>query len=125
MPRHALLIGVSEFADRRLARLNAPIDDIIGLRDILRDGSRGGLDSVELSINDGFVATRDHLPRFFHDRVPDDLLLLYYSDHGILGRGYRRGGATSGRGEAAGRGGAAGNRRPDATKPAECDEDVG
>jgi Caspase domain len=96
MPRHALLIGVSEFADTRLARLNAPIDDVIGLRDILRDSSRGRFDSIELSINDDFVAMRDHLSRFFHDRAPDDLLLLYYSGHGILGRGNRLFLATTG-----------------------------
>jgi hypothetical protein len=29
------------------------------------------------------------MSRFFHDRAPDDLLLLYYSGHGILGRGNR------------------------------------
>jgi hypothetical protein len=68
MLRHALLIGVSEFADTRLARLNAPIDDVIGLRDILRDSSRNRFDSVD----DDFVAMRDHLSRFFHDRAPDD-----------------------------------------------------
>jgi hypothetical protein len=72
MPRHALLIGVSEFADIHLARLTAPINDVIALRDILRDSSCGGFDSVELSIDDDFVAMRDHLSRFFHDRAPDD-----------------------------------------------------
>lgn len=96
MARHALLIGVSEFADQRLARLNAPANDVIALRGILLDGSRGHFDSVELSLNDDFVAMRDHLSRFFHDRVPDDLLLLYYSGHGILGRGNRLFLATTG-----------------------------
>jgi hypothetical protein len=96
MARHALLIGVSEFADKRLARLNAPENDVIALRGILRDSSRGGFDSVELSLNEDFLAVRDHLSRFFHDRAPDDLLLLYYSGHGILGRGNRLFLATAG-----------------------------
>jgi hypothetical protein len=96
MARHALLIGVSEFADERLARLNAPSNDVIALRGILRDRSRGHFDSVELSLNDDFVAMRDHVSRFFHDRAPDDLLLLYYSGHGILGRGNRLFLATAG-----------------------------
>jgi TIR domain/Caspase domain len=87
--RHALLIGVSEFADERLARLNAPTNDVIALRGILQDSSRGSFDSVELSVNEDFLAVRDHLSGFFHDRAPDDLLLLYYSGHGILGRGNR------------------------------------
>jgi hypothetical protein len=94
--RHALLIGVSEFADKRLARLNAPTNDVIALRGILHDSSRGNFDSVELSVNEDFLAVRDHLSRFFHDRAPDDLLLLYYSGHGILGRGNRLFLATAG-----------------------------
>jgi uncharacterized caspase-like protein len=96
MARHALLIGVSEFADERLARLNAPINDVIALRGILQDSSRGNFDSVEMILNEDFLAVWDHLSGFFHDRAPDDVLLLYYSGHGILGRGNRLFLATSG-----------------------------
>jgi uncharacterized caspase-like protein len=96
MARHALLIGVSEFADQRLARLNAPINDVTALHGVLQDRTRGDFDSVELSLNEDFLAVRDHLSRFFHDRAPDDLLLLYYSGHGILGRGNRLFLATAG-----------------------------
>src|SRR5437879_7188726 len=39
---------------------------------------------------------RDHVSRFFSNRTPDDLLLLYYSGHGILGRGNRLFLATTG-----------------------------
>ena len=96
MARHALLIGVSEFADARLARLNAPANDVTALQGLLQDSSRGGFDSVELSLNEDFLVVRDHLSRFFHNRTPDDLLLLYYSGHGILGRGNRLFLATAG-----------------------------
>jgi hypothetical protein len=96
MARHALLVGVSEFADERLARLNAPVNDVTALRGILADSGRGNFDSVELSLNEDFLAVRDRLSRFFHDRTPDDLLLLYYSGHGILGRGNRLFLATAG-----------------------------
>jgi hypothetical protein len=34
MARHALLIGVSEFTDKRLSRLNAPTNDVTALRRI-------------------------------------------------------------------------------------------
>ena len=79
MARHALLIGVSEFADERLARLNAPTNDVIALRGILQDSSRGNFDSVELSLNEDFLRLRDQFSTFFDNRSPDDLLLLYYS----------------------------------------------
>jgi hypothetical protein len=80
---------VSEFADERLARLNAPINDVTALHGILQDSSRGNFDSVELSLNEDFLKLRDQLSAFFDNRSPDDLLLLYYSGHGILGRGNR------------------------------------
>jgi uncharacterized caspase-like protein len=96
MARHALLIGVSEFTDQRLARLNAPTNDVIALRGVLQDAARGGFDSVELSIDEDFLAVRDRVSRFFHERAPDDLLLFYYSGHGILGRGNRLYLATAG-----------------------------
>jgi len=96
MARHALLIGVSDFTDNRLARLNAPVNDVTALRGILADSGRGNFEGVELSLNEDFLAVRDRLSRFFHDRTPDDLLLLYYSGHGILGRGNRLFLATAG-----------------------------
>jgi hypothetical protein len=96
MARYAFLIGVSEFSDQRLARLNAPINDVRALQAILEDGARGNFDSVELSLNEDFLAIRDHLSTFFNDRAPGDVLLLYYSGHGILGRGNRLFLATSG-----------------------------
>jgi uncharacterized caspase-like protein len=96
MAAHALLIGVSEFADGRLARLNAPTNDVIALRDVLEDASRSGFDSIALSLNEDFLVVRDRLSRFFSNRTPDDLLLLYYSGHGILGRGNRLFLATAG-----------------------------
>jgi formylglycine-generating enzyme required for sulfatase activity len=89
MGRHALLIGVSEFTDPRLSRLNAPINDVARLKGILEDAARGGFDSVDLLPNKDFLDTRDRLSRFYHQRAPDDMLLLYYSGHGILGRGNR------------------------------------
>jgi uncharacterized caspase-like protein len=96
MARHALLIGVSDFVDTRLSRLNAPTNDVIALREILLDKTRGEFDTVELSLNEDFVGMRENLSEFFRDKAPDDLLLLYYSGHGILGRGNRLYLATAG-----------------------------
>jgi hypothetical protein len=87
LAKHALLIGISEFADKRLNRLNAPTNDVLALRGILRDKERGAFDTVELSINEDYMAVRDRLAKLYQDRAPDDLLLLYNSGHGILDRG--------------------------------------
>ena len=72
------------------------LNDVTKLQTILQDPSRGAFDNVEVSLNEDFLATRDHLARFFQNRGPDDLLLLFYSGHGILGRGNRLFLATAG-----------------------------
>jgi hypothetical protein len=89
MSSRALLIGVSKFADRRLARLTAPMNDVKALGNILKDTSRGAFDQIEYSLDQEFLDTRDQISSLFVDSTPDDLLLLYYSGHGVLGRGNR------------------------------------
>ena len=89
MARHALLVGVSNFTDKRLATLNAPPSDLQALSVILADPERGGFDSVTRSLDEDFMVVRDKLATLFDNRDPDDFLLLYYSGHGILGRGNR------------------------------------
>ena len=61
MTRHALLIGISEFRDQRLNRLNAPSNDVIALRRILLDPDRGAFDTVEISVNEDYQAVRDRV----------------------------------------------------------------
>ena len=56
---------------------------------VLRDPARGGFDSVTVSLNEDYMPVRDRLATLFDGRDPDDLLLLYYTGHGILGRGNR------------------------------------
>ena len=89
MARHALLIGVSTFTDKRLNTLNAPASDLQALSAILADPARGGFDSVTPSLDEDFMVVRDRLATLFDNRDPDDFLLLYYSGHGILARGNR------------------------------------
>ena len=84
MARRGLLIGVSEFDDRRLAALNAPQSDVQTLSAILRDPARGGFDQVAVSINEDFLTLRDRLAALFDGSEPDDTVLLYYSGHGIF-----------------------------------------
>lgn len=89
MARHGLLIGVSRFDDSRLSALNAPRHDVNALAEVLRDPARGGFDAIDISLDEDYLAVRDRLAGLFEDRDPDDLVLLYYSGHGILRRGNR------------------------------------
>jgi Dyp-type peroxidase family len=86
MARHALLIGVSDFEDKRLQRLNAPASDVEALGKLLKDPRRGGFDKVATSLHGDFLGVRDELNAFYHANDPDDLLLFYYSGHGILSK---------------------------------------
>jgi hypothetical protein len=71
-----------------LARLHAPEEDVRALCAILNDRSRGEF-SVELSLNDSYLDVRDRVIDLFQNRQPLDVVLLYYSGHGILERNDR------------------------------------
>jgi hypothetical protein len=79
----ALIIGNSQYEDAGLARLSAPDADVNALADVLRDTSIGAFDAVESIVNQSFAHTRRAIARFFDERKRDDLLLLYFSGHGV------------------------------------------
>ena len=89
MARHGLLIGVSRFDDTRLSALNAPARDVTALAEVLRDPARGGFDALAVSLDEDYLTVRDRLATLFEARDPDDMVLLYYSGHGVLRRGNR------------------------------------
>jgi WD40 repeat protein/uncharacterized caspase-like protein len=80
---HALIIGNDEYDDRTLSRLRCPAADTTALSDILHDPSRGAFDSVSVLLNQSCHSVQRALAQFFADRLRDDLLLLYFSGHGI------------------------------------------
>ena len=89
MGAYALLVGISQFTDPRLAKLNAPRGDVEALAQVLQDPARGGFDKVETCIDQELQTIRDQLTALLDDRNPDDMVLLYYSGHGILTKGQR------------------------------------
>ena len=89
MGAHALLIGISQFDDPKLAKLNSPKSDVEAFANVLKDPSRGGFDNVEVCIDQDLLDIRDRLSTLMDGRSADDMVLLYYSGHGIVAKGQR------------------------------------
>jgi hypothetical protein len=89
MGAHALLIGISHFDDPKLAALNSPKEDVQAFAQVLADPQRGCFDSVEVSIDNDLLTLRDQLSTLMDGRSADDMVLLYYSGHGIVAKGQR------------------------------------
>jgi len=80
--RLALIIANSEFDDPKLARLATPGRDAEALAEVLGDPAIGGFE-VTLLVDKTVQALRKEIARLYQRRKKGDLLLLYYSGHGI------------------------------------------
>src|SRR5215212_4060064 len=80
--RFALLIGNSEYTDNVLKQLIAPGKDAQSLADILHDPEIGGYE-VQLLLNEPDYKIKEQIQVFFQNRKREDILLLYFSCHGI------------------------------------------
>ena len=79
----ALIIGNSQYQDPRLAQLVTPQEDVNDLADVLRAPDIGGFDEVKALVNETDANIRLSLEDFFADKKPDDLLVVYFSGHGV------------------------------------------
>jgi hypothetical protein len=82
--KHALIIGNSQYEDPTLPKLKTPGADVRGLAELLRDGAIGQFESVRTVIDESEAITRRAIAAFFAQGKPDELLLLYFSGHGVL-----------------------------------------
>jgi len=82
--RFALLIANDEYDDLRLSRLKAPPHDAADLERVLKDPAIGGFAGVKTLINQQAQTIRDEIARFFTGKERDDLLVVYFSGHGVL-----------------------------------------
>ena len=81
--KFALVIANTEYQDASFAKLTAPGKDAEEFAHVLRQPDLAAFDDVQVLLNDGESKIRRSIARFFVDRKRDDLLLLYFSGHGI------------------------------------------
>jgi branched-chain amino acid transport system substrate-binding protein len=81
--RVALLIGCSRHGDTEFQRLTAPVRDLDALTRVLGDPNIGYF-TVDTLLNEPLGTVNVKIDEFFGNRRPDDLLLLYFSCHGVL-----------------------------------------
>jgi len=81
--KFALIIGNSHYQDPNLAKLVAPTEDVNDLAVVLRDPAIGSFDQVVTLIDETDAAIRLSIEDFFAEKKPDDLLVLYFSGHGV------------------------------------------
>jgi hypothetical protein len=81
--KYALLVGTSEYDDTRISRLETPEPDVNMLARLLEDPKIGGF-QVKLLLNQAFPQILRELVSFLKNRNKDDLLLVYFSGHGIV-----------------------------------------
>ncbi|MEH2151895.1 caspase family protein [Nostoc sp.] len=82
MAKVALLIGVSEY-EPGLTPLPAAAKDVEAMQQVLLHPEIGGFDDVTLLINPQRQAMDEAIEALFANRQRDDLLLLFFSGHGI------------------------------------------
>jgi uncharacterized caspase-like protein len=81
--RLALVIASSKYIDPDLRKLNSPAQDAKTLADILQDTNIGRYEEVKVLLDKSSYEVTGEIEEFFTDRTKDDLLLVYFSCHGI------------------------------------------
>lgn len=82
--RLALIIGNSTYLDPTFSRLKTPDADVGALGEVLLDPELGGFDDVDVMVNMSSHIIRRAIANFFSKKSRQDLLVLYFSGHGVL-----------------------------------------
>lgn len=83
--KYALLIGTSQYRDAMFTELVVPEKDVHAFKDVLKDKNICAFDEVETLLNPSYADVQRQIGKFFSDKKKDDLVLLYFSGHGLLG----------------------------------------
>ena len=86
--RRALLIASATYTDPGLASLRAPTGDVEALADVLGSDAIGGFE-VEQLVDEPTDTIKKRIEDFFRESRRHDLLLFYFSGHGVLAQDRR------------------------------------
>src|ERR1044071_3623589 len=81
--RSALIIANTEYIDPGLAQLTAPGKDAEDFARVLKDQNLCGFDQVKVLLNQLSSSVIEAIDEFFDQKKPDDMLVLYFSGHGV------------------------------------------
>ena len=82
MTKLALLIGVSDYKPG-LNPLPAALKDVEAMQQVLQNPQAGGFDKVEILTNPDSYTMQYEIEMLFSDRAKTDLVLLFFSGHGV------------------------------------------
>ncbi len=82
MGKYALLIGVGEYGEG-LQPLPAAPKDVEALAEVLQNPDMGGFDEVKKLLNPSQGMMAREIELWFQGRKEDDLVLLFFSGHGV------------------------------------------
>jgi S-DNA-T family DNA segregation ATPase FtsK/SpoIIIE len=85
MTRRALLVANDSYHDSSLNGLISPETDAVELGELLKDRRVGGFE-VEILVNESKLTVEQAIERLFAEARPDDVVLLYFSGHGVRDR---------------------------------------
>ncbi|MBD2297684.1 caspase, EACC1-associated type [Nostoc sp. FACHB-190] len=83
MAKVALLIGISEYQEPTLAPLPKAVEDVEAMRRVLENPEMGDFDSVTVLKNPQRQELEREIYNLYANRQKDDLVLLYFSGHGV------------------------------------------
>lgn len=81
--KYALIIVNTEYTDSSLAQLIAPGKDAEDFARVLSAPDIAAFDKVSIFTNENVFTLNEAIEGFFSDRKPDDLLVFYFSGHGV------------------------------------------
>jgi hypothetical protein len=81
--KFALIIGNTEYTDPGLAQLTSPGRDAEDFARVLKSADIAGFDNVITLMNENISKVNETVDDFFALKKPDDLLVFYFSGHGV------------------------------------------